>query len=389
MSPESATSALVDRVPESATMKMADIAAKLKREGKDIISFSLGEPDFDTPDNIKRAAKIALDEGETHYTPGGGILELRQAIADKLRKENNLDVYPDDVLVTTGAKQAIFEAICTLIDERDEVLLFDPAWVSYKAIVKFANGRPIMIPVFEENGYNPVDFQEYITKKTKLFILNSPCNPTGAVYSESTIDNIAQAAEDHGIFVLSDEVYEKIIYDATHHSIGALIPDLTITVNGFSKAYAMTGWRLGYATAPQFILNGMLKIQQHTVSNATSFVQRAGVEALRGDQHVADAMLAEFKARRDIMIDGLAAIGVECSRPSGAFYAFANISRFGTSQDVTELLLNDAHVAVTPGSAFGQNGEGYVRISYAASRQEIVEGIKRMGQALETHHINT
>ena len=382
MKPNPVISSRVRHIPESATMKIADIAAKLRSEGQDIISFSLGEPDFETPENIKRAAKTALDRGETHYTQGSGIPELREAIAEKLKNDNNLDVSPADVLVTTGAKQAIFEAICTLIDEGDEVLLLDPAWVSYSAIVKFAGGKPIMVPVSEQEGYVPVDLQSHMTRDTKLLILNSPCNPTGAVYGKNVIKAAAEAAEDHGVFVLSDEVYEKIIYGAKHHSIGSLIPDRTITINGFSKAYAMTGWRLGYATAPAPILQGMLKIQQHSVSNATSFAQRAGVEALRGDQGAVRAMVAEFKKRRDIMIDGLRKMEIECALPRGAFYAFAKVSQFGNSVEVTEKLLRDALVAVTPGSAFGPNGEGYVRLSYATSRQNIEDGIDRIEASL-------
>jgi aspartate aminotransferase len=382
MKPNPVISSRVRHIPESATMKIADIAAKLRSEGQDIISFSLGEPDFETPENIKRAAKTALDRGETHYTQGSGIPELQEAIAEKLKNDNNLDVSPADVLVTTGAKQAIFEAICTLIDEGDEVLLLDPAWVSYSAIVKFAGGKPVMVPVSEQEGYVPVDLQSHMTRNTKLLILNSPCNPTGAVYGKNVVKAAAEAAEDHGVFVLSDEVYEKIIYGAKHHSIGSLIPDRTITINGFSKAYAMTGWRLGYATAPAPILQGMLKIQQHSVSNATSFVQRAGVEALRGDQGAVRAMVAEFKKRRDIMIDALRKMGIECAPPRGAFYAFAKVSQFGNSVEVTEKLLRDALVAVTPGSAFGPNGEGYVRLSYATSRQNIEDGINRIEASL-------
>jgi len=382
MKPNPVISSRVRHIPESATMKIADIAAKLRSEGQDIISFSLGEPDFETPENIKRAAKTALDRGETHYTQGSGIPELREAIAEKLKNDNNLDVSPADVLVTTGAKQAIFEAICTLIDDGDEVLLLDPAWVSYSAIVKFAGGKPVMVPVSEQEGCVPVDLQSHMTRNTKLLILNSPCNPTGAVYGKNVIKAAAEAAEDHGVFVLSDEVYEKIIYGAKHNSIGSLIPDRTITINGFSKAYAMTGWRLGYATAPAPILQGMLKIQQHSVSNATSFVQRAGVEALRGDQGAVRAMVVEFKKRRDIMIDELRKMGIECAPPRGAFYAFAKVSQFGNSVEVTEKLLRDALVAVTPGSAFGPNGEGYVRLSYATSRQNIEDGINRIEASL-------
>jgi aspartate aminotransferase len=369
-------------------MTMADVATRLKREGRDVISFSLGEPDFETPENIKNAAKVALERGETHYTQGSGIIELRQAIAQKLNTDNKLDVTSDDVLVTTGAKQAIFEAICTLVDDGDQVLLFDPAWVSYRAIVLFAGGKPIMVPVSERNGFAPVQVENYITTHTKLIVLNSPCNPTGAVYDKNAIKNIAQLAEDNDVYVISDEVYEKIIYDAQHYSIGTLIPELTVTVNGFSKAYAMTGWRLGYATAPRSILKGMLTIQQHSVSNATSFAQRAGVEALSGDQSAVHAMVAEFQKRRDLMVERLTRIGIECALPQGAFYAFANVARFGNSTQVAERFLQDALIAVTPGSAFGPNGEGYIRLSYATSRDNIVKGIQRIETLLRSE-LNT
>jgi len=376
------TSSKVELIPESATIRISDIAAQLKGEGKDIISFSLGEPDFKTPQRIIEAAKLSLNRGETHYTQSKGILELREAIAEKLKVDNKLSATSDDIIVTPGAKQAIFEAICTLLNEGDEVLLFDPAWVSYEAIVKFAGGTSTMVPVYESDGYRPVDVQDFVNNKTKLIILNSPSNPTGAVYDKRNISAIAEIAEDYGIFVISDEVYEKIIYDREHVSIGSVIPDRTITINGFSKSYAMTGWRLGYALAPRIILKGMLKIQQHSVSHPTSFVQHAGIEALTGEQQPVYDMTAEFRIRRDLVVGELSKIGITCRKPSGAFYVFIDVSKFGTSIEVTERLLRDAHVAVTPGSAFGPNGEGYVRLSYAASREHIIKGIKRIGEVL-------
>ncbi len=375
-------SSKVDVIPKSATIQISDVAAQLRREGKDIISFSLGEPDFNTPERIIEAAKLSLNRGETHYTQSKGVPELREAIAEKFKVDNKLDASSDDIIVTPGAKQAVFESICTLVNERDECILFDPAWVSYEAIVMFAGGKVVMVPVYEHDDYQPLDFQDFVNHKTKLIILNSPCNPTGAVYDERTLTAIAEIAEDYGIYVISDEVYEKIIYDKEHLSIGALIPDLTVTVNGFSKAYAMTGWRLGYAAAPKAILEGMLKIQQHSVSHPTSFVQYAGVEALTGDQKPVYDMAAEFRTRRDLVVDELSKIGIKCRKPNGAFYAFVNISKFGTSMEVTERLLRDAYVAVSPGLAFGPSGEGYLRVSYAASREHIIEGIKRMGEVL-------
>jgi aspartate aminotransferase len=369
-------------IPESATIQISDVAAQLKREGKDIISFSLGEPDFNTPESIIEAATLSLKRGDTHYTQSKGVPELREAIARKLTVDNQLDATPDDIIVTPGAKQAVFESVCTLLNEGDECILFDPAWVSYEAIVKFAGGKPVMVPVHDRDGYQPLDVQDFVTDKTKLVILNSPCNPTGAVYDERILAAVAEIAEDYGIYVISDEVYEKIIYDKEHFSIGAVIPDLTVTVNGFSKAYAMTGWRLGYAAAPKSILAGMLKIQQHSVSHPTSFVQYAGVEALTGDQQPVYDMTAEFRKRRDLVVGELSKIGIKCRKPHGAFYCFVNISQFGTSIEVTERLLRDAHVAVSPGIAFGPSGEGHLRLSYATSREQIIAGIKRMGEVL-------
>jgi len=375
-------SSKVELIPESATIRISDIAAQLKSEGKNIISFSLGEPDFKTPQRIIEAAKLSLNRGETHYTQSKGIPELREAIAEKLKVDNKLSATSDDIIVTPGAKQAIFEAICTLLNEGDEVVLFDPAWVSYEAIVKFAGGKSTMVPVYERDGYRPVDVQDFVNTKTKLIILNNPSNPTGAVYDKRIISAIAEIVEDYGIYVISDEVYEKIIYEKEHFSIGSLIPDRTVTINGFSKSYAMTGWRLGYALAPRIILKGMLKIQQHSVSHPTSFVQHAGIEALTGDQQPVYDMTAEFRIRRDLVTEELSKIGITCYKPSGAFYVFINVSKFGTSIEVTERLLRDAYVAVTPGSAFGPNGEGYVRLSYAASREHIINGIKRIGEVL-------
>jgi aspartate aminotransferase len=375
-------SSKVNVIPKSATIQISDLAAQLRREGKDVISFSLGEPDFNTPERIIEAAKLSLNRGETHYTQSKGVPELREAIAEKFKVDNKLDASSDDIIVTPGAKQAVFESICTLVNEGDECILFDPAWVSYEAIVMFAGGKVVMVPVYEHDDYQPLDFQDFVNHKTKLIILNSPCNPTGAVYDERTLTAIAEIAEDYGIYVISDEVYEKIIYDKEHLSIGVLIPDLTVTVNGFSKAYAMTGWRLGYAAAPKAILEGMLKIQQHSVSHPTSFVQYAGVEALTGDQKPVYDMTAEFRVRRDLVVDELSKIGIKCRKPNGAFYAFVNISKFGTSTEVTERLLRNVSVAVSPGLAFGPSGEGYLRLSYATSREHIIEGIKRMGEVL-------
>lgn len=366
----------LDEIEESATFRIAALANKFRRDGKDVISFSIGEPDFDTPSHIKNAAKKALDEGRTHYTPSAGIPELREGIARKF-EENGLEVAPNDIIVTPGAKQAIFEAIHAVLNEGDEAVLFDPAWVSYDPCIKLAGAKPIWVPVSEED-FKPDDFA--VTKKTKMIIVNSPCNPTGAVFDRSTLNLIADIAVDHDLLVLSDEVYEKILYAGKHISIGSFegMHDRTITVNGFSKTYAMTGWRLGYATAPPDILDAMLKLQQHSTSCATSFVQYGGIAALEGPQECVAEMVNEFKARRDLIVDGLSSLGFKCKKPDGTFYVFANVSQFGGGAEVAERLLRDAYVAVTPGIAFGSSGKDHIRISYAISQARISEGLDRI-----------
>jgi aspartate aminotransferase len=377
-------SSRLERVEESATIKVANMANKLKQEGKDIIGFSLGEPDFDTPKHICDAAAEAMYGGHTHYTPSAGIPELREAIAEKLKNENSLDFSSSDILVTPGAKQGIFEIMMSVLDDGDEAIIFDPAWVSYDPAIKFAGANTVWVPTDPQDSFKPINFEEYVTEKTKLIVVNSPGNPTGAVYDKSVLNMIADTAIDHDILVLSDEIYEKIVYEKEHLSIGSFdgMHDRTITVNGFSKAYAMTGWRLGYVAASPEILKGLSKIQSHSVSSATSFVQYGGVAALKGSQEPVYEMVAKFKARRDVLVDGLNSIGIKCQKPGGAFYAFADVSEYGTGDEVAEKLLMDAYVAVTSGSAFGESGSDFVRISYATSLDRIEEGLARIESTL-------
>ena len=377
-------SSRLERVEESATIKAANVANKMRQEGIDIISFTLGEPDFNTPKHICDAASDAMYRGETHYTPSAGIPELKDAIAHKLCTENKLDAKASDIIVTPGAKQAIFEIMMSVLDDGDEAILFDPAWVSYDPAIKFAGANTVWVPTDARDGFKPLDTEEYITDKTKLIVVNSPGNPTGAVYDKQILKNIADIAIDNDILVLSDEIYEKIIYDREHLSIGSFegMQDRTITVNGFSKAYAMTGWRLGYVHARTDIIKGMLKIQSHSVSSATSFVQYGGVAALEGPQEPVTEMVDRFNMRRDLLVDGLNAIGIKCQKPGGAFYAFADVSEYGNGDTITEKLLKDAHVAVTPGSAFGESGKNFIRISYATSLERIQEGLERIKAAL-------
>jgi aspartate aminotransferase len=374
------TAKRLQKITESATLRISNLASELKNQGKDIISFSLGEPDFRTPGHIIEAAKASLERGETHYTPSPGIPELRKVIAEKLKTENRLEVKSENIIVTPGAKQAIFEAMLSVLQEGDEAILFDPAWVSYDPCISLAGARTVWAPTAVDDGFKPVDIADHITKKTKIIVINSPCNPTGGVYDRRTLKEIADIAVDKNILVLSDEIYEKIIYDKEHISIGSMdgMQDLTITVNGFSKAYAMTGWRLGYVSAPKEIYEQMLKIHSHSVSQATSFVQYAGIVALQGDQKCVTDMVREFRERRDLIVKGLNNIGIKCTTPDGAFYAFADVSKYGSGEKVAELLLNKAYVATTPGSAFGEAGNDFIRISYATSQQRIKEALKRI-----------
>jgi len=379
------TAKRLQNITESATLRISNLASELKSQGKDIISFSLGEPDFTTPAHIIEAAKASLERGETHYTPSPGIPELRRAIAEKLKNDNKIETKPGNIIVTPGAKQAIFEVMLSVLQEGDEAIIFDPAWVSYDPCVKLAGARTIWAPTQRDNGFTPVDVGEYITKKTKLIVINSPCNPTGSVYGKETLEEIADFAIDKNIFVLSDEIYEKIIYDKEHISIGSMdgMQELTITVNGFSKAYAMTGWRLGYVSAPKEVYEQMLKLHSHSVSQATSFVQYAGLAALQGDQKPVTAMVKEFRARRDLLVRGLNKLGIKCAKPDGAFYAFADVSDYGSGEAIAELLLNKAFIATTPGSAFGSAGNDFIRISYATSQERIKEALRRMETVLE------
>jgi len=370
----------LQNIEESATLKMTNLANELKREGHDVISFTLGEPDFDTPKNICDAAIDSLRRGDTHYSSSPGIPELRFAIAQKLNNENNLNVEPAHVIVTPGAKQAVFEAILAVLDEGDEAILFDPAWVSYDPCIKIAGGKTVWVPLDHENDFNPSDIGQYITSKTKLIIVNSPSNPTGGIFTRDTLQEIADLAIDHDIMVLSDEIYEKIIYDKQHLSIGSLpqMEEHTITINGFSKAYAMTGWRLGYLATSHEVYKSMSKLQSHSVSSAATFVQWAGVEALKGDQSFIGEMVVEFKARRDLLVEGLNRLGIKSNYPSGAFYAFADVSEYGDGDAVCEQLLTEAYVAATPGSAFGPDSKDYIRISYATSKERIETALERI-----------
>ncbi len=365
-------------IHESTTMKISATAKRLSAAGQDIIDMGVGEPDFDTPEHIIEAGCRSIQMGETRYAPTAGIPELRKIIAEKLCRENQLSVSADDVAVTPGAKMAVFAAIQALLDEGDECLLIGPSWVSYEPCVAFAGGRVVWGGVDED--FMPSNLAESISSKTRLIIVNSPSNPTGSVFDHKVLGEISDLAVDHNLYVISDEIYEKIIYDRQHISLGSLagMEERTVTINGFSKAYAMTGWRLGYLAGPKETMKWVTRLLSHSVSQATTFVQRAGVAAMQGPQDEVAKMVAEFKARRNLLVKGLTDLGIECSVPGGAFYAFPNVSEIGGGDAFTDRLLKEAQIAATPGSAFGPDGADYVRLSYATSQDRISQALKRI-----------
>ncbi len=365
----------IEVVQPSATLRVSSLAKKLAREGKDVVDMSVGEPDFATPKHIIEAAHKAMLEGKVFYTPTRGIPELLEAIAEKLRNENKIDVEARNVIVTPGAKFAIFAAIMCLIEEGDEVILLDPSWVSYEPCVQMAGGKVIWVPHSE--NFEDAPIEDYISGRTRMIILNSPSNPLGVVYPKEFMKKVRDLALDHDVLVLSDEIYEKIIFEGEHVSIASFdgMLDRTITVNGFSKAYSMTGWRLGYAAAPEWIIERMERLQSHSVSHPTSFVQYAGIAALKGDQSFIPEIVKEFRARRDMITEKFDELGIEYAPPRGAFYIFANVRR--DSVEFAEEFLKKELVALTPGSAFGVSYRTWVRISYATSRERIAEFLKR------------
>ncbi|NQE04263.1 Aromatic-amino-acid aminotransferase 2, partial [ANME-1 cluster archaeon GoMg1] len=357
-------------------MKMGQIAKKLQTEGKSVLNFSLGEPDFKTPGHICEAAKRALDFGYTHYTGSAGVDELRETIAEKIRGENKVDVSAENVIVTPGAKQAIYELMMSVLDDGDEVILLDPAWVTFESAVKLAGGNPKWVKRVEEE-INYASLESAVSENTKLIVINSPNNPAGYVLSDNELKEIAEFAIDHDLLVLSDEIYEKIIYGRKHVSIASFdgMQARTVIINGFSKTYAMTGWRIGYAVAPTTeILEGMLKIQQHSVTCAPAIAQSAALTALNSPQDCVNEMVEQFKRRRDAIVKRLNEIGLRCLNPEGAVYAFVSTSNYGNDIEFTERLLKEAYIVVTPGSAFGVAGKNYVRFSFAASIEDILEG---------------
>ncbi|MDE2889116.1 MAG: pyridoxal phosphate-dependent aminotransferase [Gemmatimonadota bacterium] len=380
-------------VDESLTVATFARMGELKREGADLISLVAGEPDFDTPENIKKAAIQAIERGCTKYTaPASGLPELRQAIAHKLKRENNLDYDPSQIVVTCGAKQVIFDAVVALINPGDEAIIPSPFWVSYADQVRLMGGRPVILRTSGESGFRltPRALADAITSRTKVILLNSPCNPTGEVYTPGELCAIADVIADAGIFVISDEIYEKIIYDpARHVSIAAVHPDVvrrTLIVNGFSKAYAMTGWRVGYGAGPPELMRLIAKVQSQETTNTCTISQYAAIEALTGTQESVDAMRDEFRKRRDLIVERLNCLpGVSCRLPQGAFYAFPDVAglfgeRVRNDVELANYLLEEAMTGCVPGSGFGSGN--HLRFSYAASLPMLHEAMDRIEDAV-------
>ena len=385
-------------IEPSVTLEISAKAKILKDQGIDIISFSVGEPDFNTPLNIQDEGVRAIRTGLTKYTPASGILELKKAICQKFKNDNHLDYAPSNIIVSNGGKHSLYNALLAILNPGDEVIVGVPYWVSYPELINIAGGVPIFIETVEDNDfkYSVSDLEAVKTDKTKAIILNTPSNPTGSIYNEEELVEIAKWAVENNIFVISDELYEKLIYDGKKHvtiaSLNDKIKDLTIIINGMSKAYAMTGWRIGYTAAHVDIIKVMSNIQSHTTSNPSSIAQYASVVGLLGDQKSIEDMRIQFDIRRKYMIETINLInGLSCRKPEGAFYIMVNFTqlkgktidgiKIDSSLDFSNLLLEKGRVAVVPGIAFGD--DNYVRLSYATSMEIIIEGLRRIKETVE------
>ncbi len=369
----------------STTLAITARAKELQSKGVDVVNFGAGEPDFDTPDLIKKAAVKAIDGGFTKYTPSTGTIELRKAIAAKFKKDNDLEYSPNQIAVSCGAKHSIYNLIQVLVDDGEEVLIPSPYWVSYPEMVKIAGGISKIIPTGWDTDFKltPDLLERNITPRSKVLFVNSPSNPTGVVYSKSELQAIAEVCVRHRIYIISDEIYEKLIYDSSeYHSLAAIskdIYDLTFTVNGVSKAYAMTGWRIGYAAGPQEIMDYVKNFQDHSTSNPTSISQAAALAALALPEDTIISMRQVFKERRELMMSLVGTIPqIRYIHPGGAFYLFCDVSKIGDGDMIAKRILDEVNVALIPGSGFG--APNFVRLSFATSEERIREGIKRIGQ---------
>lgn len=380
------------RINPSPTLAITAKAKEMKKMGVDVVSFGAGEPDFDTPDNIKKAAIQAIESGFTKYTATSGIPELKKAICDKFKKDNGLDYLPENILVSNGGKQCLYNIIQVLLNPGDEVLIPNPYWVSYEEMVKLADGACVFLPHVDFKITREI-LEKAITQKTKLLLLNSPSNPTGVVYSKEELEMIAEICVKHNIFVISDEIYEPLIYEKKHISIASLNPqikELTIVVNGVSKAYSMTGWRIGYCAGPKDIIKAASALQDHSTSNANSIAQKAALEALTGPQTAVSMMRDAYRKRRDYIVERLQKIkGIKVSLPDGAFYVFADVSSYYSPQtqgsnEFCRQILEKNHVAIIPGKAFGD--DNCIRFSYATSEENIKKGLDRFEEFVKNLH---
>ncbi|MCT4595769.1 MAG: pyridoxal phosphate-dependent aminotransferase [Anaeromicrobium sp.] len=385
------------KISPSITLAITAKAKKMKADGIDIVSFGAGEPDFNTPKFIREAAMDAMEKGLTGYTPASGLLDLKNAICEKFKRDNNLEYKAENIVVSSGAKHSLFNALQALCNPGDEVIVPVPFWVSYPELVKLADATPLLVQTTEENSfkYTREELLSNINEKTKAIILNSPNNPTGSVYTKEELEEIAKIAIDNNIYVISDEIYEKLMYDGDHVSIASLndeIKDLTIVINGMSKAYAMTGWRIGYMAAKKEIISIINNIQSHATSNPNTMAQYGSIAALRGDESPIKDMVCAFDERRKFMVDRINSIeNLSCGTPKGAFYVMINISKLKGktfdgykiegSMDFANYLLDKAKVAVIPGVAFG--ADDYIRLSYATSLDNIKEGLNRIEAAIK------
>lgn len=380
----------MDELAPSGIRKVNEKALAMERAGETVIHFELGRPDFDTPEYIKKACIADIEKGDVFYTSNFGTMELREAIAWKLKTQNNVDYKPSEIIVSVGLSEAVFDVMTAILDEGDEILVPNPGWLNYLNVPKLLGATPITYTLKEENDYQ-IDLDEIrakVTPRTKAMVLITPSNPTGGVLAENVLKELAEIAVKNDIMVISDEVYERLLYDdAKHISIASLpgMKERTITLGGFSKAYSMTGWRLGYLCAPVGIIQACVRVHQYTVTCASSFVQEAAITALTDCADDVEAMRQEYQRRKDYVVKALNEIdGISCNNPHGAFYIFVNIKSLGmTSMEVAEYLLDNAKIALVPGSAFGSEGEGYLRISYACSYEELQEACARIKKAVE------
>lgn len=363
-------------------------ARALEAQGREIIHLEIGEPDFDTPSNIIEAAGTALMEGQTHYCPSAGIPELRQAIAEHIAETRGVDVVPEQVVVTPGGKPVMFFAILALVEEGDEVLYPNPGFPIYESMIKFVGAKPVPLVLEEDRGFrfDVSQLREKVSPRTKMIIINSPQNPTGGVLTREDLEEIAAVATEHDLMVLSDEIYDRILYEGEHVSFLSMpdVQDRTILLNGFSKTYAMTGWRLGYGVMPEGLAEHITRLMTNSNSCTATFTQWAGVEALRGPQGASAKMVEEFKRRRDVIVPGLNAIdGIRCAMPKGAFYVFPNIEGTGMSErEFADYLMEEAGVAVLAGTSFGEYGRGFIRMSYANSIENIQKALANVESAV-------